>query len=194
MISTFHEDEMVNVQVRQRGHQERVTVPKPRCIVDYNTFMNGVDRIDQQIQYYPFVRKTTKWHKKFTMYLFELALHNAFILFRIQNPNSKCTTLFHFITAVCRSWTSPRRADSSSPRPPMPSPVPSPRSGAAAARPLHKLMLFKPTTKKAYPTRQCVVCKRAGIRAEVRTFCVACGVALHGSDKGKTCFAVHHST
>jgi hypothetical protein len=33
---------------------------KPKCIVDYNTHMHGVDTADQYLAYYPFICKTVK--------------------------------------------------------------------------------------------------------------------------------------
>ncbi|KAM3872215.1 piggyBac transposable element-derived protein 4-like [Diretmus argenteus] len=64
MISTFHQDEMKTVAVREKGQSVRIPQLKPACIVEYNQFMNGVDRLDQKIAYYPFMRKTAKWSSK----------------------------------------------------------------------------------------------------------------------------------
>jgi hypothetical protein len=174
---------MQQVLVRMRGHQEPMPVQKPVCVVDYNKNMNGVDRIDQQIQYYPFVRKTIKWHKKYSMYLLELALHNAFILFKCQNPNSKINNTYHFILSVCRSWTGAAEPGRRAPPPPSPSPSPRPTSATA-----HEPMQIPPTPKKSYPTKRCVMCTSAGKRKEVRTICRVCKVALH--EKG--CFQAYH--
>ena len=44
-----------------------------------------VDRLDQKISYYPFVRKTAKWTSKFVMYLFQIALVNAHIIYKMKN-------------------------------------------------------------------------------------------------------------
>ena len=53
------------------------------CTVTYYhcRYMNGVDRIDQMISYYPFVRKTRKWSKKVFWWLVELAMGNALIIY-----------------------------------------------------------------------------------------------------------------
>ena len=82
---------------------------KPVCVADYNRNMNGVDRLDQNLSYYPPLRKTLKWHKKLTCYLMQIACHNAFILFRLKNPESKIKSLSAFILSVSRSWASPYR-------------------------------------------------------------------------------------
>ena len=184
MISTIHNDSMERVHVRQRGHRDQAHVMKPSCIVEYNKFMNGVDRIDQQIQYYPFVRKTIKWHKKFSMYLFQLCFHNAFILFRIQNADSKCSTLFNFISSVCRAWTKPQQHPAPT-GPPSSSFSQRPGSGSGGS---HKVVKIPATKKKPYPTRKCVVCIQGGQRKETRYMCGSCGAALH-----RECFNAYHS-
>lgn len=219
MISTCHQEEKRVVNVRQRGQRELVPIEKPTCIIDYNANMNGVDRIDQQIQYYPFVRKTIKWHKKFSTYLMELCFHNSFILFSQQNPNSKIKTLYQFIRCVCYEWTSPTRPVSppSSPNsslpssplsspssPPLSSPASSPASTNLAtprATPLdpdmrldrnpanHILIPIVGKGKTRHPTRKCRVCLRNNKRSETRYFCENCKVPLH---KGQ-CYSLYHS-
>lgn len=63
MVTTLHPDQMVDVQ-RWKKRQGRITIAKPQCIVAYNGSMNGVDRLDQRISYYPFIRKSYKWTNK----------------------------------------------------------------------------------------------------------------------------------
>ena len=82
MITTHHQDEMKTVQVRQKGHSDRVEQQKPSCVVAYNDLMSGVDHLDQKISYYPFIRKTAKWSSKFVVYLFQIALVNAFVIYK----------------------------------------------------------------------------------------------------------------
>ncbi|KAM3876247.1 piggyBac transposable element-derived protein 4-like [Diretmus argenteus] len=115
MISTFHTDEMRTVEVRQKGQSERVPQRKPACVVDYNQYMNGVDRLDQKISYYPFIRKMAKWSSKFVAYLMEIAMSNAFIIYRECNPTASCKTLKDFTLSVIKSWT-----EASVPPPPPP--------------------------------------------------------------------------
>ena len=172
----IHTDSMERVHVRQRGHRDQAHVMKPSCIVEYNKFMNGVDRIDQQIQYYPFVRKT--------MYLFPFCFHNAFILFRIQNADLKCTTLFNFISAVCRAWKKPQQCRALT-GPSSASPSPRPVSGSGGS---HKAVKIPASGKKLYPSRKCVVCIQGGLRKETRYMYGSCGAALH-----KECFNAYHS-
>jgi len=57
---------------------------KPKCVIDYNTHMHGVDTADQYLAYYPFIRKTVKWPKK----VFQCCLFNSYVTFSKNNPNS----------------------------------------------------------------------------------------------------------
>ena len=59
MISTLHIAEVIETTNRRTG-----VAKKPKCIIDYNTHMHGVDTVDQYLAYYPFIRKTVKWPKK----------------------------------------------------------------------------------------------------------------------------------
>ena len=56
MISTLHTAEVMETTSRRMG----VAKKKPKCIIDYNTYMHGVDTVDQYLAYYPFIRKTVK--------------------------------------------------------------------------------------------------------------------------------------
>uniref|UniRef100_A0A673MY08 PiggyBac transposable element-derived protein 4-like n=1 Tax=Sinocyclocheilus rhinocerous TaxID=307959 RepID=A0A673MY08_9TELE len=106
MVTTCHENKMEEVEVWQRGHQEKIAKQKPACIVEYNNAMNGVDKLDQNIKYYPFVRKSHKWTKKFVTYLLQISLFNAFVIYKAKNPQGNCKTLLSFIQSVINSWTS----------------------------------------------------------------------------------------
>ena len=57
--------------------------------MDYNKNMKGVDHFDQMLKYYSFARKSTKWTKKMTMYLLQMAIHNSFTLYKQYNPYKK---------------------------------------------------------------------------------------------------------
>lgn len=57
MVTTCHQDRMQTVEVWQKGQCTKVIESKPECIVAYNSYMNGVDKLDQNIAYYPFVRR-----------------------------------------------------------------------------------------------------------------------------------------
>ena len=39
-------------------------IKKPYAVVQYTEFIKGVDRADQYLSYYSFLKKTVKWSKK----------------------------------------------------------------------------------------------------------------------------------
>ena len=77
MLSTKYSNNMVDIQTKlvvllmfvyvvitfySRG-KSRV-VKKPEVVAEYNQFMLGVDKIDQMMSYYSFVRKLIEWWRK----------------------------------------------------------------------------------------------------------------------------------
>ena len=75
---------------------KEVTINKPIAIMDYNKNMKGVDHFDQMLKYYSFARKSTKWTKKMTMYLLQMAIHNSFSLYKQYNTDKKPLKLLQF--------------------------------------------------------------------------------------------------
>jgi len=66
-----------------------VAKKKPKCVIDYNTHMHGVDTADQYLAYYPFIRKTIKLPKKVFFYLLQCCLFNSYVTLSKNNPNSR---------------------------------------------------------------------------------------------------------
>jgi hypothetical protein len=60
---------------------------KPYAIVQYNKFINDVDRADQYLSYYSVLKKTVKWSKKVVLCLLNCVLFNAFFMYRTLNTN-----------------------------------------------------------------------------------------------------------
>src|SRR6267154_948832 len=61
--------------------------PKPLVNLDYNKYMGGVDLSDQHGSYYPVGRKARKWWKYIFWHFINLAINNAYVLFRATlNP------------------------------------------------------------------------------------------------------------
>lgn len=55
MVTTCHQDRMQRVEVWQKGEKNKVPQFKQECVIDYNSCMNGVDKLDQNIAYFPFI-------------------------------------------------------------------------------------------------------------------------------------------
>ena len=98
MLSTKYSNNMVDIQTRlvvllmfvyvvitfySRG-KSRV-VKKPEVVAEYNQFMLGVDKIDQMMSYYSFVRKSIKWWRKVFFWLLDMSVVNSFIKQETEN-------------------------------------------------------------------------------------------------------------
>jgi len=81
MISTLQMAELIETTMG-------VAKKEPKCFIDYNTHMHGVDTEDQYLTYYPFIHKTVKWPKKVFFYLLQCCLFNSYVTFSKNNPNS----------------------------------------------------------------------------------------------------------
>ena len=77
MISTIHGATTVN-----KGRKDRksdMEIKKPYVIVQYNNFINDVDRADQNLSYYSVLKQTVKWSKKMVLYLLNYVLFKSFL-------------------------------------------------------------------------------------------------------------------
>ncbi|XP_043501577.1 piggyBac transposable element-derived protein 4-like [Polistes fuscatus] len=100
--------ELLLKQVRICGKTGRA-IQKPRCIFDYNQHVKGVDRADQYLGYYPIFRKTLKWSKKVSLYLFNCGLFNAFKVYKHMNGSCDKTMAFRdFLLRVAKYWIQDR--------------------------------------------------------------------------------------
>jgi len=98
MFSTLHTAEVIETTSRQMG----VAKKKPKCIIDYDTHMHGVDAADQYVAYYPFIRKTVTWPKKVFFYLLQCCLFSSYVTFSKNNPNS-CKSFLDFMSDIAEN-------------------------------------------------------------------------------------------
>jgi hypothetical protein len=75
MISMIHDITVVNTGSKHR--KKYMEIKNPSAVVQYSKFMKGIERTDQYLSYYSFLRKTVKWLKKVILYLLKFALFNA---------------------------------------------------------------------------------------------------------------------
>jgi len=67
-----------------KGGQEAILIPK--IINDYNNFMGRVDVVDQHFVYYAIGRRGVKWWRRVFYRLLEMAIVNAYTVYKINNP------------------------------------------------------------------------------------------------------------
>jgi len=68
------------VNTGKKDGKTNMEIKKPYAVFQYSKFMKGIDRADQYISYYSFLRRTVKWLKKVVLYLLNCAVFNAFFV------------------------------------------------------------------------------------------------------------------
>lgn len=169
-------------------HSTTIENNKLRLVTDYNNTMGGVDRIDQQLSYYPIVRKRgKKYYKKIFFHMVDYALCNSYILY------SKCGGVLknlefrmQMIEKICENYgtsietTKGRRRS-----------IPAP----SRLTERHFPGYVPATQKKTNATRICVVCSKKRdergkkVRRESRYQCCECDVGLCAAP----CFGLYHT-
>ena len=77
MLTTIHEAVMVKTGKTDFFGNK---VEKPEAVYYYCGRMGGVDLSDQLLNYYSFLRKSTKWSRKLLIHQLNLLILNAYIL------------------------------------------------------------------------------------------------------------------
>ena len=165
-VSNMHQIEMVDCMNRNK----KVT-KKSNTVRDYNSGMSGIDRSDQMLSYYSSLRKTIRWYKKLALYIIEVCLLNAYILYN-ENRTEKmkllkfresvtCHLLGDLVNQLRRQAPILQNQENNS---------------------FHYLV--------SLPTKPCRVCSKNGKRKETRYVCEVCSVkpALCIDN----CFKVYH--
>jgi len=200
MISTPHTAEVIEITSRRTG----VAKKEPKCIIDYNTHMHGVNTADQYLAYYPFIRKTVKWPKKVFFCLLQCCLFNSYVTFSKNNPNS-CKSFLDFMSDITENLihasdavSSPSSSSSDKSQGSSRTPTPTPTKRAHKNDPFgrldgklknHKLVHIPPTKNDKTPTRKCQMCVRKNIKKETRLLCAQYGVPLHPEG----CYTRYHT-
>jgi hypothetical protein len=92
--------------VERRGENNNIT--KPSMILEYDKYMNRVDKCDQYLTYYSLRRKARKWWKKVFFRLCELCIINAMVLYFAVYPDfakqRQAHKLFRIQLALSQNW------------------------------------------------------------------------------------------
>ena len=170
------------------GNEVSEVMPfKPHLIVDYNMHMNGVDRNDQLLSYYSMNRKTLKWWKKVFWRLIEMALINAFLIFKFQRPDTshkrfRLDLAYNLAQPIVDARTIGRS---------LPGPGRSPAVQSDRLSGKH----FPTASRKGAPRKRCKVCafqKTPSGRykdTKTATLCERCNVHLCAGE----CFKIYHT-
>jgi len=90
VISTYAGAEPEDEAERwDRKTRTTVHVPRPFAIAEYNRFMGGVDLCDRMVAHYPHGFKNRKWYLRVFFHLMNIALTNAWIIWREKAKEEK---------------------------------------------------------------------------------------------------------
>lgn len=114
-------DETTLVKRWNKNISAYTDVTAPKTIAYYNKHMGGVDILDQSMEYYRTFMKTRKWTLKVILHFFDLAVCNAWRLYKLECaaakiPSNKVMDLLEFRMQVADGLTNTpfrqRRAES----------------------------------------------------------------------------------
>ena len=95
VMSTSHPGHSMNTVLRNckdsDGKHQKIPVPIPEPVYQYNRYMGGVDCSDQLIKYYNVLRQTKKYWKTLFLHSIDIAVVNAYLLHRelVEKPMSQ---------------------------------------------------------------------------------------------------------
>ncbi|KAI0218363.1 hypothetical protein LSAT2_029928 [Lamellibrachia satsuma] len=164
---------------------------KPKCVVDYNRYMVGVDLSDRKIYHVSAERPSRRYWKKIFFNLMDMALLNSFELYYSNTDGRRRKTRYDFICSVLESLCGVNGVGEAAaaeaaaqPAAPAAQPAAAPAAQPDVAQPAvpegHQLQHLPGKQE-----RDCVVCsdRSRGIRKRSSYWCAGCGSGVH-----KHCF------
>jgi hypothetical protein len=80
---------------RKKGQTPREEVIKPKCALEYQKGMGGVDLQDQITALFPIMGRTVKGYRQIFFYLLDMYIFNSFIVYhKINGKKETCYTDF----------------------------------------------------------------------------------------------------
>lgn len=171
-------------KVKRYCDKERKEVDQPRCIINYNKYMGGVDRLDQNISCYRVGIRLKRWYWQLLMFPINASMNNAFQLYKIS-PLARCKTstqhdLLSFTRYVVASYMLMKENLGRTPKAKVPT------SSLAVIRRIPEAIRLDGKdhliSKQGKQTR-CGHCHK-----NTTMKCIKCRVALH-----QKCFVIFHS-
>jgi len=168
MLTTAHSAEYC--LTGKKNYKTGNPILKPTCVVDYNLHMGAVDKRDMVLSTLKSVRKSQKWYKKVFFHLFDICVYNARILHKDVTGQNLSFAQFQLqLIKEIISECSERRK----------------KAGGGRLSIENILRL----SERHFPSicqseiasnsqRNCVVCKKAGIRKRSHYQCSKCNIGL----------------
>ncbi|PIO11907.1 hypothetical protein AB205_0086630 [Aquarana catesbeiana] len=136
-------------------------VEKPLCVYEYNLNMGGVDLNDQLLAPYLIARKVRCWYKKVSVYLFQLALLNAYVLYK---ASGRTGSFLKFQEEIITALLFPDRAVAQLPNP----------NAVSRLHERHFPHVLSGTPTQRNPQRRCHVCRKQIYRRDTCFYCPSC--------------------
>lgn len=93
------------VQRWSRAERKRKMIPQPQLISQYNMYMGGVDRADQNISSYRISIRSKKWWWPLFVWVPDMIMQNAWILYRLnKEPDDENLDLLSFRRSVVQIY------------------------------------------------------------------------------------------
>ena len=93
LVSLIHKDKR-EIRLITTIHGKQLSASgKPQALVDYNIYMRGIDKGNQNSAYYHNNHKSLKWWKTIFNSLIKVSINNAYILYKTRNPFTARTPL-----------------------------------------------------------------------------------------------------
>lgn len=168
MLSTLHNNRMETVTSAYHGNIE-----KPKCIVDYNQNMGGVDKSDMLLSTTETVRKSIKWYKKVFFHLLDISVLNSHCLFKVKTGSG--INLLDFQRQLIKEII--EKYKQVQPRPSSSRPMTGHSPLRLIERHFPSMYPRLPGTNKSV-SKRCVVCAASKKRRETSYTCRKCNVPL----------------
>lgn len=184
VMSTNTQPTASGTVLRKQQDGTQTPVPCPQAIISYNEFMGGVDRGDQFRGYYSCHMKSRKFYKYIFYFLLDVAITNAFILYKHHTTSPKYKTIKDFRVQLAKEligdYCSRKRAG---------------RQGSSlCSLPLrHFPMKLVPEESSKRNRKRCARCLGKYKRTDTYWFCKECAVPLcHTGSATTDCFLLWH--
>lgn len=186
LLSNYHDSHETSTVKRKNKDGTVEDVLCPQLLIDYNKFMNGVDKFDQIKSTYEVDRKSHKWWHRIFFFFLDASIVNAFIIYKELNLEKM--TMKDFRLAVAEYLISApnikkRCSDVSSPitiKKHKPFVPPTTRHSEANHQPTYSTR------------RRCALCSTKENQIRTNWFCSICRVPLC-MGKQKHCFQEYHA-
>jgi len=176
----FGIEPVIQVKRWSAADKKRVQIPMPNMIMQYNHFMSGTDRMDQNIAKFHINIRIKKWWWALFCFSVDVSLQNAWQLYRISEAaQHHPLTLVEFLCDVATTYIMKYRVTSD-----IPYPV---RSDVVACRNVSDVVRFDGQNHYIGRTEGGQKrCSQCGMKVQKK--CNKCGVTLHDR-----CFQMFHT-